>query len=130
MKQLIHRGAETIDITYSNFLPPDILIGKNFKAEIIGNDIIFDIDLSGNINTRNKNENTFADALKLDQNRSSLRSIGLSSDHISGGVLKLKKMHPYAKWIVVLNLGRNNLITLPALISFSGVKIEFIFNIV
>jgi len=77
VKISILRGSSLIHVTYKNGGFSNNLRADHFALEVAGSAIVLSFDLSPNFRTRNKQENSYLDAVELAESRADLAFVEL-----------------------------------------------------
>lgn len=106
MNRNLRKGSSGMHVSYANSGFSNNLRGRNFEYRQLDGKHILHIDMSGNIRTRNKEENSYSDALELIENHHSLKRLEFD-DNEKAMIEQVARLSgaPPTEWLLQLDFG-------------------------
>ncbi len=105
MKKSLRKIAASVSATYLDGGYSNNLAGTDFELERFESRICLSINLSGNLNVRNKAANCYCDANELVEKHASLKSIQIDEHQVIAALRSANQNNPNACWELVLRVG-------------------------
>jgi hypothetical protein len=112
VKTLLRRTPIIVSIAYAGGYATN-LFGENFTLETKRTDLILSVDLSKNLRTRHKSENTYLDALQFLRRHAEFQSLHISDKQVVDGLAKAWERAENAALFVSLELGEHGTFRYP-----------------
>ena len=113
MKSTIRKSTSLLNIEYHNGNYTNNLFGSFFTLDSSEESNVLGIDFSSNFRTRNKQENSYHDAVELSKEYEDLRSLSIHEKKVNEYIIKAHKTNPSAPWTLELNLNSPETVSLP-----------------
>lgn len=105
MKRTLRKTFASGSITYTTRNFSNNLTGTNFVGEVVGDSIRVYIDLSSNLNARNKESNCVYDVNELIEDRDKLKSVQLDEEQVISKLRMMTKDNPDVEWVLIFSIG-------------------------
>ena len=106
MSTSLRKAFAHIYVAYKNGGWTNSLSGENFVVHESNDELNFEIDLSANYKSHNKDTNSYSDIHELLESHEQIDYIQIDEQTVLKGLTTARKRHPDANWVLTLNVGK------------------------